>query len=208
MSHKEKDQNSLDHTHMRRKWLYLPSSILLHLNTGVACFGTPTHQQQHKHNTMQLPPTLEGQKLHSRIFLGIGWTQLCSQRQYTETSLDSVASSHLQYGFNLQWWKWNFFPIGDNYLSLHSSYYLLASTWKIPLLWTIASFPCRSKMKLWIYMSKHRTYPKTGSFAHFWCNDYPIVAWPYLVFIINHAWPTKQDHSRDSLQSYFPTMQP
>lgn len=59
---------------MRRMRLFLPGSILLHLNTGVACFSIPTQQQQHKHNTVQLPPTLKRHNLNSRTFLRKGQT--------------------------------------------------------------------------------------------------------------------------------------
>lgn len=102
--------------------LYLARSSLLYLNTGVACFRIQTHQQQCKHNMMQLPPMLEGHNLHSRTFLRKGWAQLSSQSQYTEPSSDSIEHSHLQHGFNLMNVKL-FSPRRGNYLSLSSSCY-------------------------------------------------------------------------------------
>lgn len=33
-----------------------------------------------------------------------------------------------------------------------------------------------------LYLSKEKE-----SFAHLWCNHYPVVAWPHLVLIISHA---------------------
>lgn len=79
----------------RRMRSYFPSPLLLHLNRGAACFGIPPHQQ-HKRSSMQLPPMLEGQDSHSRAFPGKG------RAPFSEPSLASVASSHLQHGFNLQ----------------------------------------------------------------------------------------------------------
>lgn len=183
-SHKEKDPNSLDQRWLYRMRLHLPWPILWNLNTGVTCFGIPNHHNSINTTRCSCHPcwkciisTAEpflGKDEHNSVLRANVQSQVWALLQAATYNTVSVCSDENKT-----------FPPQETitfHTLLHIIYWHLLE--KYLFYGHFSANVRRSNLS-----EHHNTEPiqRAESSAYLWCNHYPGVAWPHLVFIISHA---------------------